>query len=180
VELAITTSLTTPAGRRYAVAMATPTLPPNDDEHRPRALVGWRLLALFYDLWPAAALWFLLSFLFSVGFTMAGHGPRENIAPLSALQWLLWLGCWLATGIYATTSWRRGGQTLGMRPWRLRVTSADGGALTARAAWLRYGVGTLSLLALGAGFFWAWIDRGHLAWHDRASGTRLRREPKPR
>jgi uncharacterized RDD family membrane protein YckC len=179
VELAIAGSLTTLPGRRYAVAMATTTMPPKD-EHKPRALVGWRLLALFYDLWPAAALWFLLSFLFSLAYMLAGHGPRENIAPYSAWGWALWLACWLATGVYATTSWRRGGQTLGMRPWRLRLAAADGGAVTARAAWLRYVVGTLSLLALGAGFFWAWIDRRQLGWHDRASGTRLRREPKPR
>jgi uncharacterized RDD family membrane protein YckC len=148
--------------------------------HAPRALVGWRLLALFYDLWPAAALWFALSFLFSVGFTMAGHDPRENIAPFSALQWLLWLACWLAAGLYATTSWRRGGQTLGMRPWRLRLEAPDGTAVGARAAWVRYAVGTLSLLAAGAGFWWAWIDRDRLAWHDRASRTRLVRMPKRR
>src|SRR3546814_2359770 len=27
----------------------------------PRALIGWRLLALFYDLWPSLALWMLAS-----------------------------------------------------------------------------------------------------------------------
>jgi uncharacterized RDD family membrane protein YckC len=144
----------------------------------PRALVGWRMLALLYDLWPAVALWFLLAFLFSVTHTLAGHSPRDNIAPFSALQWLLWLTCWAATGIYATMSWRRGGQTLGMRPWRLRVVAAAGDALTMRSAWLRYAVGTLSLLAAGLGFWWAWFDRERLTWHDRASGTRLVREPK--
>jgi uncharacterized RDD family membrane protein YckC len=30
----------------------------------------------------------------------------------------------------------------------------------------------------GLGFWWAWIDRDRLAWHDRASGTRLVRRPK--
>jgi uncharacterized RDD family membrane protein YckC len=144
----------------------------------PRALVGWRMLSLFYDLWPALALWFALGFVFAVGYMLAGHAPRENIAPFSGWQWLLWLACWLAAGLYATTSWRRGGQTLGMRPWRLRLVAVDGGPVTARAAWLRYATGTLSLLAGGAGFWWAWIDRDRLAWHDRASGTRPVREPK--
>ncbi len=142
----------------------------------PRALVGRRMLALFYDLWPAAALWFLLALLFNVAYTLAGHAPRDNIAPFSALQWLLWFTCWAATGLYATMSWRRGGQTLGMRPWRLRVLSADGGAASWRALWMRYVFGTLSLLAAGLGFWWAWLDHDHLAWHDRVSGTRLVRE----
>jgi uncharacterized RDD family membrane protein YckC len=144
----------------------------------PRALVGWRLLALFYDLLAAAALWFAAAFVFVLGFTLAGHAPRENIAPFSALQWLLWFACWLVTGLYATMSWRRGGQTLGMRPWRLRVVAANGGATSRRALRLRYAVGTLSLLAAGLGFWWAWFDRGRLTWHDRASGTRMVREPK--
>lgn len=174
--------------------------PPTSVDHaaaavpaRPRALVGWRLLALFYDLWPAVAMWFLLAFLFALGYTLAGHAPRENIAPFSALQWLLWIACWLVTGLYATVSWRRGGQTLGMRPWRLRLvdgTAPHGDDATRNPAahplpppawsrlWLRYAVGTLSLLAGGLGFWWAWIDRDRLAWHDRASGTRLLRAPK--
>lgn len=144
----------------------------------PRALIGWRFLALFYDLWPAAALWFALAFLFSLGYTFSGHPPQENIAPFSALQWLLWLACWVVTGCYATVSWHRGGQTLGMRPWRLRVTNVAGATAGYRALWIRYAVGTLSLLVAGFGFWWAWFDRGRLTWHDRVSGTRMVREAK--
>ena len=146
----------------------------------PRALVGWRLLALVYDFFPVFALWMLASAAFTVGYTLAGHGTRENIAPFSPLQWLLWLTCWLLAGAYAVLSWRRGGQTLGMRPWRLRVVAADGGAPTLRALVLRYIVGTASLLPGGAGFWWAWVDRERLTLHDRASGTRIVRLEKRR
>src|SRR5690606_21652839 len=146
---------------------------------RARALVGWRLLALLYDALPVLALWMLVSAAFTAGYTFLGHhDPRENIAPFSLLWWLLWLACWLVAGAYATASWRRGGQTLGMRPWRLRMVGADGGAPAWRALAVRYAVGTLSLLAAGLGFWWAWLDRDRLAWHDRASGTRLQRLPK--
>lgn len=143
------------------------------------ALVGRRLLALFYDLWPAAAVWLLIALCFAVGYTLAGHPPRENIAPLSPLQWLLWGICWVVTGLYATHSWSRGGQTLGMRPWRLRLEGVAGApAPDRRRLWIRYAVGTLSLLAGGLGFWWAWLDRDRLAWHDRASGTRMVVLPK--
>src|SRR3546814_3065747 len=73
----------------------------------PRALIGWRLLALFYDLWPSLALWMLASLCFTLGYTIAGHHDvHDNIAPLSGLQWLLWTTCWLLRGLYAVVSWR--------------------------------------------------------------------------
>jgi uncharacterized RDD family membrane protein YckC len=147
---------------------------------RPRALLQWRLLALFYDLWPALALWMLTSLGFTLAFTFLGHhATRDNIAPFSALQWLLWACCWLLTGLYATLSWHRGGQTLGMRPWRLFLVDGNGAPAGYRTLWLRYTVATLSLLAAGAGFWWAWIDRDRLTLHDRLSGTRLQRRPRP-
>jgi uncharacterized RDD family membrane protein YckC len=145
---------------------------------RPAALIGWRVLALVYDFFPAFALWMLASAVFTLGYTIAGHPPRQNIAPFSPLQWLLWLACWLLTGAYAIVSWRRGGRTLGMRPWRLRVVAADGGPAQVTALVRRYAVGTLSLLLGGLGFWWAWVDRDRLTWHDRSSNTRLLRLPK--
>jgi uncharacterized RDD family membrane protein YckC len=36
----------------------------------------------------------------------------------------------------------------------------------------------VSLAALGLGYFWIWIDRERLAWHDRWSGTRVVVVPK--
>ena len=38
---------------RYPVAMTHPAPLPG----KPRALIGWRLLALLYDFWPVLALW---------------------------------------------------------------------------------------------------------------------------
>lgn len=156
-----------------AAAESSPATP-----SEPQAFIGRRLLALFYDLWPVAAIWFLISAGFTVGYTVAGHAPRENIEPFSPLQWLLWSCCWLATGVYAIVSWARGGQTLGMRPWRLRVLSADGERPTRKALIRRYLVGNLSLALGGLGFWWAWFDPEKRTWHDRASGTRVVRVAK--
>ena len=139
--------------------------------HPPRALVGWRLLALAYDLLPVLALWFVVA----AGFT-AAHGDAVRGGALGLLEFAV---LWAVAGVYATLSWRRGGQTLGMRPWRLKLVTADGGTAGWKALWLRYLVGLLSLAAGGLGFWWAWIDRDRRTWHDRASGTHLVRLPKP-
>ncbi len=145
---------------------------------RPPALIGWRLLALFYDLWPTVAMWMVVAIPFIVVDAIVAGDDRHNIAPFSAAWWLLWAACWTVAGLYATFSWRRGGQTLGMRPWRIRVTAAGGGSPSSSQLWTRYAVGTLSLLLGGLGFWWAWLDRERLTWHDRASGTRMARVAK--
>lgn len=136
------------------------------------AALPWRLLAAVYDALPVLALWMLAS-----AIVLVLHG-NQPFAPWSAGQLALWLLCWLLTGLYAVLSWRRGGQTLGMRPWRLRVVDASGGLASLRALWLRYAVATLSLAAGGLGFLWSLLDRERRTWHDIASGTRLVRLPK--
>lgn len=135
---------------------------------KPPAHIGWRLLALLYDFFPVFGLWFLVAAVF-----VAFHGDAITGGTLGLLAFAV---MWAVTGAYAVVSWRRGGQTLGMRPWRLRVVAADGGRASRRALLLRYAVGSVSLLLVGLGFWWAWVDRAGLTWHDRASGTRMARD----
>lgn len=147
-----------------------PTAPPPASPARPRPLLGWRLLALLYDFFPVLAIWFAAAAVFTFA-----HGDAVRGGWLGLLEFAVF---WLLAGLYATLSWRRGGQTIGMRPWRLRVVDAGGGAPTQPQLWRRYAVGSVSLLAAGLGFWWAWIDRERLTWHDRASRTRMLREPR--
>jgi uncharacterized RDD family membrane protein YckC len=133
------------------------------------AHLGWRLLALTYDFFPLLALWLLGSALLLL---LQGGEPAR---PGSWQSWLQLLFLWLLTGAYAVGSWRRGGQTLGMRPWRLRVVSGAGAAPTLAALYLRYATALVSLLPLGLGFAWSLFDSERRTWHDRLSGTRLLR-----
>jgi uncharacterized RDD family membrane protein YckC len=129
------------------------------------ANLGWRLVATIYDLLPLLALWFLTSGLMLLirGGTPLQPGSAAAIAEFALL--------WLVTGAYATVSWRRGGQTIGMRPWRLRVVDAQGRDPSWRAVLLRYVLAGLSLAAFGLGFAWALFDPQRRTWHDLAAGT---------
>jgi uncharacterized RDD family membrane protein YckC len=69
--------------------------------------------------------------------------------------------------------WAYGGQTLGMKAWRVRLRQVDGSAVTWRDAAIRFAAAITSWIPLGAGYLWCLIDRDGLAWHDRLSGTRL-------
>lgn len=75
--------------------------------------------------------------------------------------------------------WTHGGQTLGMQTWRVRIVSADGGAISVGQAIKRFLAALLSWSVFGLGFLWALFDRDKRTWHDLLSGTRLNFYPKP-
>jgi uncharacterized RDD family membrane protein YckC len=74
--------------------------------------------------------------------------------------------------------WLNGGQTLGMRAWRLRLLGSDGRPPTLRQAAVRFCAAGLSWLAGGSGFLWSLIDPHRRTWHDLASDTVVVHEPK--
>lgn len=76
-------------------------------------------------------------------------------------------------GLYFICCWHRGGQTLPMRAWQIRLIDAEGGGVSMRQAVLRYVLAWGSLLALGAGFLWALVDPENQSLHDRLAGTRI-------
>lgn len=142
------------------------------------AHLGWRLAAIGYDLMPLVGIWMLVALLAMVG--LQAVTGSTNIVMSDAVnhrEWLYWITLRLAllaaTATYFIISWRRAGQTIGMRAWRLQLVSYDGSRISQRQAWQRFGMAIVSLLALGIGFFWSLFDRDGRCWHDIVSGTRL-------
>lgn len=74
--------------------------------------------------------------------------------------------------------WTRSGQTLGMTAWRLQLRRVDGEAIRWSDVLKRLVAAVISWLPLGLGYFWIWMDRDHLAWHDRWTNTRVVVLPK--
>lgn len=74
--------------------------------------------------------------------------------------------------------WTRGGQTLGMRSWRMRLETYAGKTPSLAMASVRFFAAIVSLLPLGLGFLWQLWDVDGLTWHDRVSRTRLVYYPK--
>jgi uncharacterized RDD family membrane protein YckC len=69
--------------------------------------------------------------------------------------------------------WARGGQTPGMRAWRLRVQTVDGNTPSPAVAAVRFGAALLAAAPAGLGFLWMLVDADNRTWHDRLSGTRI-------
>jgi uncharacterized RDD family membrane protein YckC len=74
--------------------------------------------------------------------------------------------------------WTYGGQTLGMRAWRLRVETKYGSVPGFGIASIRFVLALLSLLLFGFGFLWQLWDKDRLALHDRLCGTQMMYYPK--
>ena len=151
---------------------ASPVAPtPKPIVARPAAL-QWRLLAIVYDLLPVLGIFFAVA---ALTLLLRGGTP---VQPNSLGAWLELL-LMLAAGFgYFGLSWRRGGQTLGMRAWRLKLLRNDGGTASWRALVIRYMVAGVSLAACGLGVAWSLIDRERRSWHDLASATVIVRLPK--
>ena len=128
-----------------------------------------RLAAAIYDLFPLLALWMLTAGLV----LLAAHGNVDVAHPPLAYRLGLRLALLAVTAAYFVISWSRGGQTIGMRAWRLRVIDAGGGPLSWPRALLRFGVALVSLTAGGLGFLWCLFSSEKSAWHDLVAGTRV-------
>ena len=126
-----------------------------------------RFSAMFYDLLLLASIFFFgtLAIIPFNGGTAIDHGNLPYDFYLVVITYL-----------YFTWQWTHGGQTLGMRAWRLRLRQRGSGAVTWRNASLRFLLATLFCLVFGAGFFWVLFDKDSLAFHDRYSNTRLKVE----
>ncbi|MDN5923631.1 MAG: RDD family protein [Xanthomonadales bacterium] len=124
-----------------------------------------RFAAIVYDLLVLAALWMATAAV-CLALT-AGH--MDVMHP----PWWQRLALLAVSAGYFMLSWCRIGQTVGMRPWRIRVLREDGGNLRADQALARFVLASVSLLLLGAGFWWAWVDREQRTAHDRLCRTRV-------
>lgn len=147
-------------------------------------------MALLYDVVAILAIVMVVGLLcqLATGGQLITTGPQVHIAwwyrPLQAL----------VVATYFLLSWLRGGQTLGMRPWRIRLTGRHGSPISPRQALVRLIVAAMPLLllllapcfglrlalwaVLGGwviGFGAALFDPGRRAVHDLVAGTELHR-----
>ncbi len=131
-----------------------------------------RLAAILYDVLVFAAVLLVATLPFVL---IARGAPTSQVG-----QFLFRLYLLAVSFLYFGWFWVHGGQTLGMRAWRLRLINGSGGRISWRQALLRFLGAILSWVPVGAGYLWIVIDHDKRAWHDRISGTRMIVLPKSR
>ena len=125
-----------------------------------------RLAALFYDLLVLIALWMIAAALVLLAF----HGQVDVARQPPLYHFALQAVLLAISAFYFVISWSRGGQTIGMRAWRVRIVNLEGNSPALRQALLRFGLALISLIA-AFGFIWCLFDRDRRAWHDVMART---------
>lgn len=148
-----------------------------------------RALCLVYESLLQVALLMVAGFVFY---------PVGKLLPADAARHVQSLFLLLVLSSYFGWCWLKAGQTLAMKTWKIRLVGAEGGAVTLKAAALRFFLGLVIYLPLAATAIWAYFQRATaipwlvvstvvflLAWgwplldrdrqflHDRLAGTRL-------
>ena len=126
--------------------------------------IGRRVLSMLYE----SLIVFAVAFFAGLAFYGATHGRLSGNTRLAFQLYLF-----LVLGAYFIVCWTRGGRTLQMQTWKMRVVRPDNLPIGVGRAALRYVLAWPSLLLFGVGVFWAFFDRDRQFLHDRLAGTRI-------
>lgn len=148
--------------------LSRPTLPNPEHANFPRAGFARRMGAILYDLLVIAAV-LMLAAGAALG-AVAGLAAMgvitldDGVDHASVLEgsWLYRLYLLAVIFWFYGGFWKRGGQTLGMRAWRLKVQNSDGSCISWTQALIRFASALFGLSNVGVLF-----NRDNMAWQDQ-------------
>ncbi|MGQ7286187.1 RDD family protein [Vreelandella venusta] len=133
---------------------------------------------MLYDGFLVTAIWLAVTVAHLAFFRFILGQQADEIGTTPFDIWSLRLMLLFFVTLFFVYSWRRGGMTLGMQAWRLRVQTTDGYAISLKQSLIRCVVAWLSLAAFGIGYWWVLFDRQRRSWPDIASNTQTVVLPK--
>jgi len=130
-----------------------------------------RIGAIFYDSMLVVSFLFVAGMLSMKGMMLAMG--LENVPAGSITAKVFFVYLVLLAYLFFAWFWIHGGQTLGMRAWKVKLIRQDGMTISWGQAFLRFCYSIVSWVPLGAGYLWSLIDKDKQAWHDKASHSYL-------
>ena len=121
--------------------------------------LGRRLGAMLYDSLLILALFILTGFIWVPISGDVVTGPLFQLTLIAEI--IAFFGYF----------WRKQGETLGMRAWKIRVVDEAGALLSWKQILLRLCIAPLSMAAFGMGYAWLYLGDNKQTWHDKVSGT---------
>jgi len=126
-----------------------------------------RLFAIFYDCFLLIAILFVISGIATALNQGTAVEPGDTLYPLMVLI------IFSINYLYFAWFWTHGGQTLGMKTWKIQLRSIDNGKIDNKTAVIRFISALFSWGFAGLGFLWALVDKQNRCWHDLSSKTIL-------
>jgi len=153
------------------------------DENTLNQPIGFfkRLVVIIYDLLLLTALLFTVGVMVAGIMTFAlndGNAITEDHNFYFASQLIILIILLCTSFLFFSWFWMHGGQTLGMKTWRVQLISMDGTQIDWRKSAIRFIGAIISWLVFGLGFFWSLFDKDKRTWHDMLSATKLIQLPK--
>jgi len=99
--------------------------------------------------------------------------PFNNGEAFSSSQFFFPIYILLVSFIYYGWFWTHGGQTLGMKTWKIKIQTLDKQPVTWALAFKRFILALFSWGVGGLGFLWKFVDKRRFTWHDHLSKTSL-------
>ncbi|MBE9560538.1 MAG: RDD family protein [Proteobacteria bacterium] len=124
-----------------------------------------RLFAIFYDGFLLLAILFVVTAIANA----LNHG--KAIEPGNVFYPLYVLIILLLSYLYFAWFWINGGQSLGMKTWRIKLQDGEGKNIDWKTAAIRFFSAMVSWGIIGLGFLWAFFDKKNRCWHDLISKT---------
>jgi len=143
----------------------------SDTQKLKKAPLLRQLFAMFYDsLLIIAMLFIATAILLSFNSGEAITADKSPFYPVFLL---------LLVFIFYGWFWRNGGQTLGMKVWKIKIIHESGYLPNWQHSFVRLFFALLSMAVVGLGYWWT-LFFGY-TWHDKLSHTLIIdiREPKP-
>lgn len=153
------------------------TAPHTTTTPHPAAPLLRRLASIVYDAFLVIAISMLYGALVLVVQVLV-FGPGEKDYQPTVKGPLFQVGWYLSIAVFYYYFWRKSGQTVGMRAWRLKVTNESGERPSPAQCALRILLAPFSLLLFGLGYLWCLVDKNGDAVHDKLSNTRVIVTPK--
>lgn len=121
------------------------------------------LAAIFYDLILVIALFFVATAIL-LPFNQGEAIRSTLIFPLYLLGVSFLFYGWF---------WTHGGQTLGLRAWKLRIVNHNQEDISWKQSFIRYITACCSWSILGLGIFWRLWQKDSKTWHDLSSKSNI-------
>lgn len=145
-------------------------------DNLPSASLIKRLMSMLYDFLLLVALLMVIgiivssltTFLLNDGNAITRDHPDYYLNQIIILTTIL-----ITSFLFLGWFWVHGGQTLGMKTWRVCLISDNSETISWDQAFIRFMVAIVSWMAMGLGILWAVGDSQNRCWHDIASRTRL-------